>query len=86
MKFLHYNFDLSPNQLVEVTLDKPANVRLLDDSNFHSYRRRAAHKYFGGLAKQSPVKLRAPSMGHWHLVIDLGGYAGEVRASVRVIG
>jgi hypothetical protein len=34
MTFLHYEFDLSPNDVVEVTLDKQANVRLLDSLNF----------------------------------------------------
>lgn len=85
MKFLHYDLDIGPDHIVEVTLDKQANVRLLDDANFHSYRRGGAHKYLGGLAERSPVRLQAPSMGHWHLVIDLGGYTGAVRASVRVI-
>jgi hypothetical protein len=85
MNFLHYELTLGAEDIIEVTLDKQANVRLVDDINFHSYRRGAAHRYFGGLAKQSPVRLKAPHAGKWHLVIDLGGYAGTVRASVRVI-
>jgi hypothetical protein len=31
------------------------------------------------------VRLSAPHPGHWHLVIDLGGHAGSVRASIRTI-
>ena len=34
MNFLHYEFDLSAGDVVEVTLDKQANVRLLDGVNF----------------------------------------------------
>jgi hypothetical protein len=86
MNYLHYDLYLEPDNIVEVTLDKQANVRLLDDINFSHYKKGNRHKYYGGLAKQSPARLKPPIPGHWHLVIDLGGYAGTVKASVRVIG
>ncbi len=86
MNFLHYDLNLSANEIVEVTLDKQANVRLLDDINFSRYKSGSQHTYYGGLAKASPVRIPAPYSGHWHLVIDLGGYAGTVNASVRTIG
>lgn len=84
MNYLHYEFELEQGDVVEVTLDKQANVRLMDDNNFALYKRGQRHEYFGGLAKQSPVSLVAPSAGHWHVAIDLGGFAGTVRASVVV--
>lgn len=83
--FLHYEFDLSAHDVVEVTLDKQANVRLLNDVNFAAFRNGRQHRYHGGLAKSSPVRLAAPHGGHWHVVVDLGGYAGTVRASARVL-
>jgi hypothetical protein len=86
MNYLHYDLNLSPNDIVEVSLDKQANVRLLDDFNFSKYRSGQQHTYYGGLATVNPVRLSAPHTGHWNLVIDLGGYPGTVRASVRVIG
>lgn len=85
MNFLHYEMQLSSGDVVEVKLDKQANVRLLDDSNFSNYQRGERHSYFGGLAKKSPVHLRPPHAGHWHVVIDLGGYSGTINASVRTI-
>jgi len=85
MNFLHYEVDLSGNDAVKVTLDKQANVRLLDSHNFQKYRNGGEHKYHGGLAKVSPVVISAPHAGHWHVVIDLGGYAGSVRAGVAVV-
>jgi hypothetical protein len=84
MNFLHYELEVGPNNTIQVTLDKRANVRLLDDYNFQKYRSGQQHSYYGGLAKVSPVNLKAPNQGHWHLVIDLGGYSGTVHASVRV--
>ena len=83
--FLHYEFDLSANDTVEVTLDKQANVRLLDDANFLLYKSGKQHRYYGGLAKTSPIRMSAPHAGHWYVVIDLGGYAGTVRASASVL-
>jgi len=85
MKFLHYSFNLGSGDIVEVTLDKQANVRLLDPVNFQHYKKGKAHRYFGGLAKVSPLRIKAPHAGRWHLVIDLGGFEGRVKASVRTI-
>ena len=85
MNFLHYEFDLSDDDVVEVTLDKQANVRLLDDANFARYKSGQQHRYYGGLAKVSPVELSPPHAGHWHVVIDLGGYAGTVHAAAQVL-
>jgi hypothetical protein len=77
---------LNGGEIVEVTLDKQANVRLLDESNYQKYQKGDNHRYYGGLAKRSPVRLAAPQAGLWHVVIDLGGNAGTVRASVRKVG
>ena len=69
----------------EVTLSSGANVRLLDSSNFQTYRRGGRHQYHGGLARQSPVRLAIPNGGHWHVVVDMQGLTGSTRASFRVI-
>jgi hypothetical protein len=85
MNYLHYEVKLNQGDVVEVTLDGRANVRLLDDLNYSLYKKGQAHQYYGGLAKKSPVHLSAPYPGRWHVVIDLGGYAGTVTTKVKVI-
>jgi len=85
MNYLHSEFTLGLDDAVEVTLDKQANVRLMDDRNFSLYKRGEKHTYFGGLAKTSPIRLSPPHAGHWNVVIDLGGYSGTVGSSVRVL-
>lgn len=85
MNYLHYQLHVGANELIQISLDRQAYVRLLDDVNYGLYRKGARYRYYGGLAKQSPVTVRAPRPGRWHLVIDLGGFAGTVRASVRTI-
>ena len=75
----------SRGDVLEVTLTRGANVRLLDSSNLHKYRRGEKHRYQGGLAKKSPVRLMIPSDGHWHGVVDLQGLRGSTQAGFRVI-
>jgi hypothetical protein len=84
MNYLHYEFSLNSSDVVEVILDKQANVRLLDGSNYQKYRSGQKYTFYGGSAKRSPAHIRPPHGGHWHLVIDLGGYAGTVNASVNI--
>lgn len=62
-----------------------ANVRLLDSTNFSKYRRGEQHRYIGGLARTSPMRLTIPSSGHWHAVVDMQGLRGSTRAGFRVI-
>lgn len=71
--------------VVEVTLSSGANVRLVDSSNFQKYRRGESHRYYGGLAKVSPVRLEVPNSGHWFAVVDMQGLRGTTRASFRKI-
>jgi Domain of unknown function (DUF1883) len=85
MSFLHNDLGyLNGGAVVEVSLDHVANVRLMDAGNFQSYRQGHQHHYYGGEARASPIRLRVPQPGHWHVTIDLGGRAGTIRAGVRV--
>lgn len=87
MRFLKTEINARAGNVVEVTLvGNAANVRLLDAPNFVSYERGQAHRYYGGYFTQSPVRIPVPSSGHWYVVVDLGGGAGSVRATVRVLG
>lgn len=87
MNFLHNDLgQLDGGEIVEVTLSNAANVRLMDSGNFSSYRRGGRNNYFGGHVRRSPFRLEVPHAGHWHVAIDLGGYAGSVRPGVRVLG
>lgn len=86
MNFLKYDLgQLSKGQIVEVNLTAQANVRLMDSSNFSNYKNGRRYRFYGGLAKKTPVKISVPSSGHWYVAIDLGGYAGKVSASVNVL-
>lgn len=86
MSFLQY--DLGSRQrgeIVEVTLTRGANVRLMNSSDFLNYKNGRRHRYIGGLARQSPVRLQIPNAGHWYVAVDMQGLQGSTRASVRVV-
>lgn len=88
MKFLHT--DLGPRQagqVVEITVSSAANVRLMDTANFENYKNGMKHIYTGGLVRQSPIRLAVPTLGHWHVAIDINGIEGSsgLKASVKVV-
>ncbi len=49
------------------------------------YRNGPPHRYYGGRAIKTPLLIRAPRVGEWHLVVDRGGYSGNVQVGVSVI-
>lgn len=86
MQFIHN--DLGQRQrgeIVEITLTSGANVRLMDNSNFSNYKNGRQHRYTGGLAKRSPLRLAIPSTGRWHLAVDMQGLRGSTKASIRIL-
>jgi len=72
-------------EIVEITLTNGANVRLMSSSDFSAYRNGRRHRFIGGLAKKSPVRLQIPHSGHWHVAVDTQGLRNGTRASVRML-
>ncbi|MBD2058742.1 DUF1883 domain-containing protein [Oculatella sp. FACHB-28] len=87
MQFVHHDLgNCKSGEIVEITLSgSAANVRLIDGSNFQSYRNGRNHRYIGGLARKSPVRLQIPRSGHWHVAVDMMGLRGNVRSSARLL-
>ena len=87
IQFQHYDLGhRKAGEAVEVTLSgSAANVRLMDSSNFQSYRSGRKHRYHGGLATKSPVRIGIPRSGRWHVTVDMMGLRGSVRSGVRMV-
>lgn len=87
MEYQSYDIgSLSGGEIVEVTLKgNSANVKLMDSSNFSSYKSGRRHTYYGGHVTSSPHRIPVPSSGRWYVTVDLGGYSGQVSSSVRVL-
>jgi hypothetical protein len=86
MNFTHYDLGyLEQGKIVQVTLSgSAANVRLMDAANFSNFKASRHHRYYGGLAKSSPMNLAVPNSGHWHVTVDMQGLRGAVKSSARV--
>ncbi len=65
MNFQEYDLEqLHGNEVMEVTLQgNAANVKLMDSSNFQSYRSGRRHTYYGGHITQSPCRISIPHSG-----------------------
>jgi len=87
MKFTQYNLGYCKGgEIFEITLQgSAANVRLLDSSNFNSFKSGRQHRYIGGLVKRSPYRVQVPRAGNWYITVDMGGLRGTVRSSIRQI-
>ena len=87
MDFLHSDLGLRRHdETVVVTLSGDSvNVILLDPINFLNYQNGSDYRYYGNHVTSSPYRIQIPHGGHWHVVIDRGGYPGSVQASVRVV-
>lgn len=86
VNFLKYDLgSLQRGEIVEITLKRSANVRLMSSSDFSNYKNGRRHRYIGGLARQSPVRLQIPNSGHWFVAVDMQGLQGSTSASVRVV-
>jgi Domain of unknown function (DUF1883) len=83
MSYLYWENTATAGDVVEVTLSGQANVKLMDAPNYSAYQSGRPYKFHGGLAKVSPLRLQVPYTGPWFVVVDLGGYSGQVRAAVR---
>lgn len=84
--YTHYDLKLQRGgTVIEVTLSAVANVRLMTNANFDLFRNARQHKFLGGVAKKSPIRLQIPENGHWHVVVDMEGHAGKADSSIKLV-
>jgi hypothetical protein len=81
VNFLHWSFRAQQGNIVEVTIDRAANVLLLSEAEYERFRRGMSYNYRGGNYTVSPVRIPVPYHSWWHIVV----YPGPVSASMRVI-
>jgi len=87
MKFQEYDLgQLEEGKVIEVILQgNSANVKLMNSLNFQNYKRGGKHQFYGGHITRSPFNLSVPSFGRWYITIDLGGYSGNIKSSIRIL-
>jgi hypothetical protein len=75
MQIGHARDYLNAGDIVVVTCDHQCNVRVMDDSDYSSFKRGASHHYNGGFYTHSPIRIVVPSAGYWNVAVDTGGRA-----------
>ena len=84
--FTHYDLkDIRAGVTIEITLSAIANVRLMTNDDFDRFKNARQHKFLGGVAKKSPIRLTIPKDAHWHVVVDMEGHTGKAESSIRVV-
>jgi len=66
----HRDFDLEIGDIVCIENHRPMNVMLLNDEDYQKHEKEGGvYHYQNRDPNVSPIKIPAPSAGHWHVVI-----------------
>lgn len=84
MTFLHWKIPGSTGDVIRIQTDTAAYVRLLDPLNFEHYKRGSKYDGDGGWSDRLNVEFSLPYKGTFHVVVDLGGSAGTLKATCDV--
>lgn len=85
-RYTHYDLkEQRAGAVIEITLSAVANVRLMNAPNFQRFTETMQHKFVGGVAKKSPIRLTIPEAGHWHIIVDMEGHTGMAESSVKMV-
>ena len=85
MNFLHYQVHAGPENIIKVRIDRRANVWLLDTLHYQKYRLGKTYEGAGGETDPPGREFRVKNRDVWHVVVDLGGTKGTVKAQVDVL-
>lgn len=85
MDFLHYPVKVTPQDTVVINLSCKANVLFLDDLNYKKYMVGKKFDGRGGLAIRPTVRFTPSYKGLWHVVVDMKGLEGTVKATVDIM-
>jgi len=64
-----------PRLVVEVSLNRPANVYLVNGQAYQNYLNGAEFSYKGGYTADSLYRIPIPSSNHWYVIVDSGDEA-----------
>jgi len=83
--FIHAREYLEAGSVVIVECSHQCNVRVMDDTNFSSYRSGGRHSYHGGFYTHLPVRISVPRSGWWNTTIDLAGGSASIRYNISYL-
>ena len=85
MYHLHKMIRLGGGDTIQVGLTAPAQVMLMDESNYTAYADGDDFEYYGREVKRTPFEIKSPCAGLWHLVIEQVDKEAPLSASVQIV-
>ena len=80
-----FQMTTGPGIYVEVTINQPANVYLVNAQGYQKYLNGDEFKSSGGYASNSPYRIVIPSSNHWYVIVDNGdGPIAGITSSAKV--
>lgn len=67
-----FQMTTGPGIAAEVTLNRPANVYLVNQQGYQKYLNGIDFAFYGGHTSNSPYRIRIPTSNHWYIIVDNG--------------
>jgi hypothetical protein len=82
---LHRSLELSETEVIKIVLDKPANVYLLEGTNYHLFMQDRPFDFHGTEVNNFPFLMSPPHPGRWDLVIFSSTAGVKVAADISIV-
>jgi len=67
---MHSREHLNAGDAVIIDCTHQCNVMVMDDANYHRYRRGDRVQFYGGGYRRLPAVIGVPSSGYWNVVLE----------------
>ena len=86
MNYLHYKIKADPQNVIKVSLNHKANIKLLDTVSYYKYRNGKPFQPTAEFIDVASIQIKVPHKSNWHILVEHGDYyKGILRALVDVI-
>ena len=82
---IHKSLHLKENEIIRLVLDVPANVYLLEGSNYHLFVQDRPYEFHGAEIETFPFLMSPPHPGKWELVIFSSTPGEKVNAEISIV-
>ena len=72
-------------KVVEISLNYAASIKVMDTTNYYSFKKGGKYKYIGEYVDKSPYQITIPYPARWYVVLELDGLAAKVASSVKIL-
>jgi len=84
-EYLHYSIYASHGDSVQVEINQPTNVYLVNQIHYYYFQEGQEFEHSGGFMTHSPVYLDIPYPGVWHVLVGRPDYPGGFQARVELL-